>query len=63
MSTFIAAFLVFACAMTGMAIGLILSKKSLKRGCGQAHAIMRNKGNGSCGNCGKKDLKVQESVD
>ena len=54
MSTFMLAFLIFALAISGMAIGVILSKKYLKRGCEQTREVMQNSGGNTCGNCGKR---------
>lgn len=54
MSTFIASLGIFALAITGMAIGVILSKRCLKRECEHRQIIMQNSSSGTCDNCGKK---------
>jgi hypothetical protein len=54
MATFIAAFIIFALAIAGMAIGVILSDKCLKRECEQRRVVMQNSGSDTCGTCGKK---------
>lgn len=48
------ALIIFGLAIFGMAIGVIVSKKCLKRGCESTRIVMQNSGSSTCGNCGKK---------
>lgn len=54
MNTFMLALIIFGLAIFGMAIGVIVSKKCLKRGCESTRIVMQNSGSSTCGNCGKK---------
>ena len=54
MEYFIATLVVFALAILGMAAGVILSRKCLKRGCENAQAVMQHSGSSTCEHCGKK---------
>jgi len=54
MNTFMLTLIIFGLAILGMAIGVIVSKKCLKRGCENTKIVMQNSGGHTCGTCGKK---------
>ena len=62
METVAVTFALFALAMAGMSIGVIVSNRSLQGSCGGAATLEAN-GQASCGACGKKAAEMCPSDD
>lgn len=55
MEIYFIALIIFALAVLGMAVGLIISKKCFRRGCEQTKVLMKGHGETTtCGTCGRK---------
>ncbi|MCA8989807.1 MAG: hypothetical protein KDA78_19315 [Planctomycetaceae bacterium] len=52
MATFLAAVVVFAAAIVGMAVGVILNKRCLQGSCGGLNQLPDGSGTSVCGTCG-----------